>query len=230
MSGFSRTTREKRRLMAHRLAMDKVHAITTLGAQGISERQIAKTLGISRKAVRRHLGRLVPKDTKAPTGSAKHETTGTAQPSRSACEGFRQLIIAKLEEGLTAQRIFQDLQEEHGFGGKYSSVRRFVHQSGQAANVKVDEDTRTGKVKYASAHDLRRSFGERWAPRVMPPILQELMRHENISTTMRYYVGQNAKRTAALLWDVHRGLGNQMGNQQTQQCESLDASLENVQA
>jgi len=122
--------------MAHRLAMDKVHAITTLRAQGISERRIAKTLGISRKAVRRHLGRRAPKgtkapigesptgsddakDTKAPTGSANDKTIGTALPSRSACEGFGQLIIEKLEEGLTAQRIFQDLQEEHGFAGKY---------------------------------------------------------------------------------------------------------------
>ena len=34
----------------------------------------------------------------------------------------------------------------------------------------------------------------------MPKVLQELMRHANINTTMRYYVGQNAERTAGLLW------------------------------
>jgi transposase len=132
--------------------MDKVHAIKTLRAQGISERQIAKTLGISRKAVRRHLGRAAPKDTKAPTGEAptgsadakdtkaptgstNESTTTTARLSRSECEGFRQLIMAKLEAGLTAQRIFQDLQEEQGFAGKYSSVRRFVHQLGQRSEL-----------------------------------------------------------------------------------------------
>ncbi|HJN13682.1 MAG TPA: hypothetical protein QF564_33725 [Pirellulaceae bacterium] len=38
----------------------------------------------------------------------------------------------------------------------------------------------------------------------MPNVLQELMRHENIQTTLRYYVGQNAKRTSAILWEAHR--------------------------
>ena len=51
------------------------------------------------------------------------------------------------------------------------------------------------KVKYASAHDMRRSFGERWASRVMPQVLMELMRHESIDTTLRYYVGRNAQQT-----------------------------------
>ena len=71
---------------------------------------------------------------------------------------------------------------------------------GRIAVVKVDQNG--GKVKYASAHDLRRSFGERWATRVMPPVLQELMRHDSIQTTMRYYVGRNARNTASILWDV----------------------------
>jgi len=66
--------------------------------------------------------------------------------------------------------------------------------------TKVDpvtgERTITEKVKYASAHDLRRSFGERWSERVLPKVLMELMRHESIGTTMRFYVGQNSQRTA----------------------------------
>ncbi len=77
-----------------------------------------------------------------------------------------------------------------------------VSEIGEAATVKVSEDG--GKVKFASAPDLRRSFGERWASRVMPNVLQELMRHDNIQTTMRYYVGQNAQRTSAILWEAHR--------------------------
>jgi integrase len=58
------------------------------------------------------------------------------------------------------------------------------------------------KVKYASAHDFRRAFGERWAARVMPKQLQELMRHESIETTLRYYVGRNAERTADVCWEA----------------------------
>ena len=68
--------------------------------------------------------------------------------------------------------------------------------------MKVDTDPVSGKVKFASAHDLRRAFGERWATRVMPQVLRELMRHENINTTMKYYVGRNAQRTAEALWSA----------------------------
>ena len=81
--------------------------------------------------------------------------------------------------------------------------------------VKIEAGTKDGepKVKFASLHDLRRSFGERWASRVMPPVLKELMRHESIDTTMRYYVGRNAKSTAAVLWEAHRvAVGNTFGN------------------
>ena len=46
---------------------------------------------------------------------------------------------------------------------------------GKAAGVKVATDPRTGKVKYASAHDLRRSFGARWAVLLMPQVLMALM-------------------------------------------------------
>lgn len=79
------------------------------------------------------------------------------------------------------------------------NVSKIVSAIGKAAGIKVNTDPRTGKVKYASAHDLRRSFGERWAARVMPQILMELMRHESIETTMRYYVGRNAQNVAKVL-------------------------------
>ena len=49
---------------------------------------------------------------------------------RSLCAGHRERILAKLEQGLTAQRIYQDFCEEHGFTGKYSSVRRNVQRLG----------------------------------------------------------------------------------------------------
>jgi integrase len=75
---------------------------------------------------------------------------------------------------------------------------------GKAAGVVVAVEAKSGETKYASLHDLRRSFGERWASRAMPQVLMELIRHENIETTLRYYVGRNAKTTAKALWDAHR--------------------------
>ncbi len=81
---------------------------------------------------------------------------------------------------------------------------RVVSEIGEQAGVKVSTDPVTKAVKFASAHDLRRSFGARWSNRVMPQVLKELMRHESIDTTLRYYVGRNAQSTAAVLWDAHR--------------------------
>jgi len=40
----------------------------------------------------------------------------------------RELILAKLDQGLSAMRIFQDLVAEHNFQAKYPSVRRYVAQ------------------------------------------------------------------------------------------------------
>ena len=80
------------------------------------------------------------------------------------------------------------------------------------SKVKSKVDPATGErgpvevVKFASAHDLRRSFGERWASRVMPKDLMELMRHESIGTTMRFYVGQNAERTADAAWAAYEAV------------------------
>jgi integrase len=74
-------------------------------------------------------------------------------------------------------------------------VGTILRRIGKAANVVVERRA-NGKVKFASAHDLRRSFGERWAHRILPKELMEVMRHSSIETTMRYYVGRNAKKTA----------------------------------
>jgi hypothetical protein len=74
---------------------------------------------------------------------------------------------------------------------------KIVSSIGEKAKVRVDVK------KTASAHDLRRAFGERWAARLMPAQLMELMRHETIETTLSYYVGRNAERTAAILWHEH---------------------------
>jgi integrase len=70
----------------------------------------------------------------------------------------------------------------------------------ELANVKVHIQPVSGKVKYASAHDLRRCFGARWAKRVMPAVLQKLMRHESIETTMTYYVNIDDDELAEEVW------------------------------
>ena len=85
---------------------------------------------------------------------------------------------------------------------------------GKAVGVRVSASPKDpGKVKYASAHDLRRSFGERWAAKLMPVQLKELMRHESIETTLRFYVGRNAEAAAKVMWEAYqREADNKSGN------------------
>ena len=51
-----------------------------------------------------------------------------AVASRSSCEPYRAVIEEKLEHKLSAQRIYQDLAAEHGYGGAYNAVKRMVHR------------------------------------------------------------------------------------------------------
>ncbi len=132
--------------------MDKSLGISSLRAAGYSERRIAEALGVSRGAVRRHLaaersnsttaqtgsaptGSEDSNSTKAQTGSASDPPAPTAPQSGSHCEPFRDIIIEKLEQGLHAKRIHQDLVAEHEFTGKYWSVYRYVSQLGKNSDL-----------------------------------------------------------------------------------------------
>jgi integrase len=78
-------------------------------------------------------------------------------------------------------------------------VGTICRRIGKMAGVVVDVNA-TGKVKYASAHDLRRSFGTRWAKRVMPFVLMTMMRHANIQTTEQFYVDIGAEDISASIF------------------------------
>jgi transposase len=49
-------------------------------------------------------------------------------PSASACEPFFDFIELSLSKGRNAKAIYQDLVDDHGFTGRYQSVKRFVRQ------------------------------------------------------------------------------------------------------
>ncbi len=81
-----------------------------------------------------------------------------------------------------------------------NTLTRRICRTGEAANVVVSKQETKGP-KYASAHDLRRSFGFRWAGKCRrPSALQALMRHSSIVTTMTYYATDDAQALADELW------------------------------
>jgi transposase len=110
-----------------------------------SARRIARHLGIDRGTVRKYLRRANcgSKPAIPPAGSEglpppdTQSTPATSSPPikrgrPSECELFQPLILKKLQQELSAQRIYQNLTVEHGFTGSYDSVKRFVRQLGHS--------------------------------------------------------------------------------------------------
>lgn len=78
-------------------------------------------------------------------------------------------------------------------------LSQHIQAIGEAAGVRSTDD------KFASAHDFRRAFGTRWAAVVMPATLQKIMRHADISTTLKYYVGMSSADAGRELWEARGG-------------------------
>ncbi|MEO2015561.1 MAG: site-specific integrase [Fuerstiella sp.] len=85
-------------------------------------------------------------------------------------------------------------RRDHGMQTRCDTVTKQISAIGKAAGIRVSAS------KYASAHDLRRSFGSRWADKVKPHILMQLMRHDDIKTTMEFYVQSDADEVAEAVW------------------------------
>ncbi len=83
------------------------------------------------------------------------------------------------------------------------------------------------KVKYASAHDFRRSFCFRWALRVVPLVLKELARHESVATTEKYYIGQNSEAMADAAWKAWETAKGKRGNNRREEAAPVNTSVNN---
>lgn len=138
--------------MTNRLKMAAQQTIQGLRALGWSFRRIARELGVHRDTVSRQVraGAEPPsKPAISPPGSgadegskpaivpAGSEAASEAKPAiapagkagrASICEGHREKVQVKLEAGLSAQRIWQDLKGEDGYAGSYDSVKRYVRK------------------------------------------------------------------------------------------------------
>jgi transposase len=91
----------------------EVVMIQQLAEQGRKIAQIAHQVGVDRKTVRRVLA-----------AEATAKPSGRAKPS--VLDPYKKFLRRRLEEAdFTAQRLFQDIQQQ-GYPGSYVLVRRFV--------------------------------------------------------------------------------------------------------
>ncbi|MHC4229797.1 MAG: IS21 family transposase [Planctomycetota bacterium] len=93
-----------------------------------------------------------PGSESSPTQTDPLSTPGSTG-RKSLCLEHGQWIQGKVEEGLSAQRIYQDLQAEHGFTGSYQSVKRYVHKLRQADPKLVY------RIEVAPAEEVQVDFG-----------------------------------------------------------------------
>jgi transposase len=119
--------------------MSTEHAILAYRRLGWSIRKIAAELCIDKNTVARYIKLDTERsksDISTPGSDASERSkadisTPGKQGRRSHCEPFRDVIEDKLDIGLSAQRIYQDLASEHGYTESYQSVKRFVRRLGK---------------------------------------------------------------------------------------------------
>jgi transposase len=159
--------------MANVLKVLEQSTILELAAKGWSRRRIARELNLDRKTVRRYLwaaSKSPTISTPGPSESAESKspisTPGKAVGADvvtsaleaeggrpSWCDPHRARIEAKLESGLSAQRIYQDLVVEVQFSGSYQSVKRFVRQ------LRKEHPERVWRIEVAPGEEVQIDFG-----------------------------------------------------------------------
>jgi len=129
-----------------------IHSIQTLYRGGLSQRQIARKLGINHLTVRRHVLQLNGEC------DSKHtiSTPGKLAGRKSACEGVAGIIEQAFERRLSAQRIWQDLAAEHEFRGSYQSVKRFIR------GLKKADPKRVWRMECLPGEEVQVDFGTGW--------------------------------------------------------------------
>jgi transposase len=153
--------------MANNKNVSVIHSILTLYSKGWKKARIARELGIDVKTVRRYIRQAEDaeqesesadsKSPNPPTGSEVSKSlnppTGSSGPD-SKCKAYRDAIQKKVDSGLHAQRIFQDLVSEEGFEGGYDSVKRFVRK------LKEADPERIYRMECLPGEEAQVDFGE----------------------------------------------------------------------
>ena len=148
--------------MSNALDDDQQQRIRTLGRLGWTLSRIQAATGIRRETISRYLkaagipvrrrGRpseatakaAIKESVSTDSPSSPSGVTAAPAPSRpgraptaSACEPYRELIVEAVGRGRNAVAIWQDLVDDHGFAGRYASVRRFVRALRRTAPVEA---------------------------------------------------------------------------------------------
>jgi len=127
--------------------MELQQSIRSLKDKGWSDRRISRELGVNRRTVKRYCA-----DSKC-----TNPQTGKKGPL-SSCEPYREQINEWFDSGLSIERIHHDLSLEHGFGGSYHSVYRFVQ------SLDVDTAKRIYRMECEPGQEAQIDYGTLYLP------------------------------------------------------------------
>ena len=224
--------------MSNVLAEEKRQQVLALGRLGWSLRRIETATGVRRETASHYLkaagltvrgrGRPPARPAKpaissevstdpspaaaAGTGTGDEASGSGDRPSRapraSACEPYRELIVAALGRGRNAMAIWQDLVDDHGFPAGYASVRRFVSTVRQQPAVEA-------RVVIASApgEEAQADYGD--GPMVRDPDSGKYRRTRLFVLTLGYSrkaVRLLVHRSSAQVWaELHERAFRRLG-------------------
>jgi transposase len=173
--------------MANILGDDKQQQVLALGRLGWPLRRIEAATGVRRETASAYLKAAgiavrLPRRRRPPAPKPASEVSTdfggppaalatvpawppppSRAPTASACEPYRELIEPALARGRNAMAIWQDLVDDHGFPGRYASVRRFVlklrgQHTLEAHPVIVTAPGEEGQVDYGDGPMVRHSL------------------------------------------------------------------------
>ena len=143
--------------------------IYTLLAAQTSQREIARVTGIDRKTIRVYAQRWATENSNSPgvaTGSEVQNPPPRPPESAvsgtgSACEPFREFIVAQLRLHRNYTAIYQDLVDKLGYVGGYNSVKRFAGKLREVDPVQFD------RLEFEPGEEAQVDYGE-GAPTKVP--------------------------------------------------------------
>ena len=143
--------------------------IWTLLKARASQREIERVTGISRHTIRSYQKQFESQAASLPNQHEQPQEAQTAPPrpptpvatTVSYCEAHREFIEAQLRLRRNAMAIYQDLVDQHGFAGKYNSVKRFC------AKLRVAAPQQFDRLSFLPGEEMQVDYGE-GAPTRMP--------------------------------------------------------------
>lgn len=128
--------------------MHDIREVVERSRRGQSDRAIALDLHLSRVTVRKYREAFTGLDTAAAEQQLRAAAGQDRRPAQtvSSVSPYQMVVDDLLERGVEIRTIFDRLRGDHGYGGSYASVRRFVaRRRPKTADVTVRVHTGPGE-------------------------------------------------------------------------------------